>query len=215
MRRSCPRAGPRAKGESSKRESHAVEEVRVRCSGNCIGRTRFRRKPRRARGEARRRHPCQVPPGLRSAAVRRHPGEVQRAAFELSVRPSRDNDPDARRGEALHGSDHPKTGGQVPDHARPHALLRRQSDRPRLRSAPREHPLAAQRGARPQRLHRRLAGRAREVQVGGRVRHEPPDPRSAQPDQGRPFDRRLRHDRLVGEKRGRVQRPRRYHRHQL
>ena len=37
-----------------------------------------------------------------------------------------------------------------------------------------------------------------------------PAPRPAQPDRGRPFDRRLRHDRLAGEERARVQRPRRH-----
>ncbi len=38
---------------------------------------------------------------------------------------------------------------------------------------------------------------------------------AAQPDRGRPFDRRLGHDRLAGEERARDQRPRRHHRHQL
>ena len=115
MRRSCPRAGPRAKGESSKRELHAVEEVRVRCSGNCIGRTRFRRNPRRARGAARRRHPCRVPPGLRAAAKG---GDIPRSfnapRVEFQYVRREVDDPDARRGQALHRADHPARGVASP-----------------------------------------------------------------------------------------------------
>ena len=110
----------------------------------------------------------------------------------------------------------PALTGQVPDHARPNALFGGQSDLARqLRPASREHPLAAFRRAGPRRLYRRLRGRPRKVQVRGRLCDEPAAARAAQPDRGRPFDRRFRHHRLAGEERAREQRPRRNDRHQL
>ena len=55
-------------------------------------------------------------------------------------------------------------------------------------------------------------GRARQVRLRGRVRDDAPAARAAQPHRRRSLHRRLRHHRLAGEERARVQRPGRHDR---
>ena len=81
------------------------------------------------------------------------------------------------------------------------------ADAVRLRQRHRRH----RRG----RLHPRRPGRARQVRLGGRLRHEPAPPRAAEPDARRPRHRHVRHDRLAREERPRVQRQGRDPRHLL
>ncbi len=63
------------------------------------------------------------------------------------------------------------------------------------------------------RLHPRRAGRARQVRLRGRLRHEPAAARAAEPDARRPRDRHVRHHRLAGEERAGDQRQGRHPRH--
>ena len=51
-----------------------------------------------------------------------------------------------------------------------------------------------------------VAGRARQVRLRGRLRHEPPAPRTAEPDARRPRDGHVGHDRLAREERPRDER---------
>ena len=69
---------------------------------------------------------------------------------------------------------------------------------------------AGRRSVRRRRLHPRLPGRARQVRLGRRLRDHPAAARAAEPDADRSLDRRLRHHRLAGEERARVERPRRH-----
>ena len=71
---------------------------------------------------------------------------------------------------------------------------------------------ARRRGVRARGLHPRVPGRARQVRLGGRLRHDAPAARAAQRHPHRSLHRRLRHDRLAGEERAGVQRQRRHDR---
>ena len=93
---------------------------------------------------------------------------------------------------------------------------RRRADGPRRQRAPRpdsERLRQRHRGDRRRRLHPRGAGRARQVQLGGGLRHEPAAARAAEPDARRPLDRHVGHDRLAGEERPGDQRQGRHPRH--
>ena len=70
------------------------------------------------------------------------------------------------------------------------------------------HPAAGRRGIRRRRLHPRLPGRARQVQIGRRLRDDAPGSRAAESDGDGPRDRRLRHDRLAGEEYAGIERTR-------
>ena len=65
------------------------------------------------------------------------------------------------------------------------------------------------------RLHPRRPGRPRQARLRGRLRHEPPPARAAEPDARRPRDGHVRHDRLAREERPGEQRQGRDPRHLL
>ena len=140
----------------------------------------------------------------------RHPGEVHPADHRLRLRQARRDDPDARRGQALHGDRRAQGRQERADHHDPHALQRRRARHARAIGVDAGHAAAGRRGVRRRRLHPRLPGRARQVRLRGRLPDDPSAARAAQPDHHRSFHRRLRHHRVAGEERPRVQRPRRH-----
>ena len=102
----------------------------------------------------------------------------------------------------------PKGATQRADAPDAHALQRLRARDAQRTSSP--HMLgdaaAGRRGLRRRRLHPRVPGRPRQVRIRRRLRHDAAAQGTAQREHRRSFDRRVRHDRLAGEERARVER---------
>ncbi len=148
----------------------------------------------------------------------RDPGHPRAHLRRIRLHQTGGHDPDARRGQTAHG-DPGAQGRRGRAHAAdPHALRRHGADDSRSKLAPRPGPRRLRqrlRCDRRRRLHPRRPGRARQVRLGGRLRDEPPAPRAAEPDPGRPRHRHLGHHRLAGQERPGVERQGRHPRHLL
>ena len=118
------------------------------------------------------------------------------------------DDPDARRGEALHGHPDaaPRRGGPPGPHVA-HALRHQRLGR-------HERHRGGLQGVDRRRLSLRLPGHPRTAQLGGRLYHEPPPARQVEGRQRRRSDRHLGHHRLDPQEQPH-QRPRRDARHFL
>ena len=134
---------------------------------------------------------------------RRLPGPGPRLR-QGSLHEIRISHPDARRRPALHVGLRPQGHKPaLPDHAQPDALQRSALRRRRLQVGPRPFALFRHR-----RLHRGLPGRARALDVGGRVRQHAAAPAAKdQPHRHRREHRHVRHDRLADQARAQPQRP--------
>ena len=106
----------------------------------------------------------------------------------------------------------PKGAQQRADPADPHALQRLQAHRAQRQPAHARDPAAGRRSVRRRRLHPRLSGRARQVQIRRRLRDDAAGARPAELHRDRPRHRCLRHHRLAGEEHAGIERPRRHDR---
>ena len=132
------------------------------------------------------------------------PAKFEAPTAILRLRQARRDDPDARRREAPHRHRHSQGRQARADHPDPHALQRLQAGRADPVAAHAGDAAAGRRGVRGRRLHPRLPGRARQVRLRRRLRHDPAAEGAAQRERGRSFHRRLRHHRLAGEERARI-----------
>ena len=93
----------------------------------------------------------------------------------------------------------PQRRDACPHPAHPHALQRRRPRRAQRIAAHARRAAAGRRRLRQSRIHPRLSGCARQVRIGGRVRHDASAHRPAQPQRPQRHHRRVRHHRLAGE----------------
>ena len=154
--------------------------------------------------------PATTPPGHDPARHAGHRQGLRGAARRRRLRAARGDDPDARRGQALHRDRRAQGRQPRADDHDADALQRRPARRAQRLAAHAGDAAAGRRSVRRRRLHPRVPGRARQVRLGRRLRAHPAAARAAQPDADRSLDRRLRHDRVAGEERARVERPRRH-----